>query len=139
MLVSFNSNTKGVMYGEWTANLSWVPEFTPGFYYGPPKRTKRPNNNLQIITQKTKDRATGSTIKPRCELGYSWKVSSSFSIHDTLRVTVKRYQHHVAIYSIDLISRYNIMWLQFVIDLWKVGGFILVLRLHPPIILRATI
>ena len=36
-------------------------------------------------------------------------------------------------------TRYNIMWIKFVSDLWQVGGFLLVLRFSPPIKLAATI
>jgi hypothetical protein len=48
---------------------------------------KRTNNDLQNITQKTKDGVTRTTLKSRSELMYSGTVSSSRSTSDTHRVT----------------------------------------------------
>ena len=49
----------------------------------------RTNNDLQITTQKTKDRSTQTPLKAGCDLRCSEKVSSSCSTSETRRVTVK--------------------------------------------------
>jgi hypothetical protein len=48
----------------------------------------RTNNDLQNITQKTKDRATWTSLKPGSELRCSRRVDSSCSTSDTCRVTL---------------------------------------------------
>ncbi len=56
---------------------------------------KRTNNDLQNITQKTKDRATQFPIKTGGELRYPGWVSRYCSTCDTRRVTVKRHEYHL--------------------------------------------
>ena len=56
---------------------------------------KRTSNDLQNITQKTKNRATRTPPKTGCELRGSGRVSSSCSTCDTRRVTVKRHEHRL--------------------------------------------
>jgi hypothetical protein len=52
----------------------------------------RTNNDLQNITQKTKDRATRTSLKAGGELMCSGRVNSSCLTCDTRRVTVKRHE-----------------------------------------------
>ena len=56
---------------------------------------KRTNHALQNKKQKTKDRATRNPLKTGDELRCSGRASSSCSTCDTLRVTVKRHEHHL--------------------------------------------
>jgi hypothetical protein len=58
-------------------------------------KRKRRNNDLQIITQKTKDKATRIPLKTGGELRCSRRVSSSCSTCDTCHVTVERHEHHL--------------------------------------------
>ena len=51
-------------------------------------KIKRTNNDLQNITQKTKDRATAIPLKPGGELGCSGRVNSSYSTSGTHLVTL---------------------------------------------------
>jgi hypothetical protein len=57
------------------------------FFYSMAKR-KRTNNDLQNITQKTKDQATRTPLKTWCDLRCSETVCSSCSTCDTRRVTL---------------------------------------------------
>jgi hypothetical protein len=50
-------------------------------------KRKRTNNDLQSITQKTKDRATWTPLKTGGELMYSGRISSSWSTWGIRRVT----------------------------------------------------
>jgi hypothetical protein len=50
-------------------------------------KRKKTNNNLQITTEKTKDRAARTPLKPGGVLMCSGRISSSCSIYDTCRVT----------------------------------------------------
>ena len=52
------------------------------------KKYKRPNNDLQNNTNKTKDRVTRTPLKPGGELGCSGRESSSCSISGTHCVTL---------------------------------------------------
>ena len=52
------------------------------------KKYKRPNNDLQNNTNKTKDRVTRTPLKPGGELRCSGRESSSCSISGTHRVTL---------------------------------------------------
>ena len=52
------------------------------------KKDKRTNNNLQNITQKTKDRATRTPLKPGGELRCTERVNNFCSTCDTRRVTL---------------------------------------------------
>ena len=54
------------------------------------KKDKRTSNDLQNITQKTKDRATRTHYKPGVKSGAPVRVNSSCSTCDTRRVTDKR-------------------------------------------------
>jgi hypothetical protein len=60
---------------------------------GQKKKNQRTNNDLQNITQKTKDQATWTSLKTGSELGCSGKVGSSWSTSDTCPVTVKWQEH----------------------------------------------
>ena len=51
-------------------------------------KRKRKNNNLQYITQNTKDQATQTPLKTRDKLRCSERVNSSCSISGTYRVTL---------------------------------------------------
>jgi len=53
---------------------------------------RRTNNDLQNITQKTKDRVTQTPLKTGDELRYSWRVSSFCSTCDTSLVTILRHE-----------------------------------------------
>ena len=57
-------------------------------YNGQMKKDKRTNNDLQNITQKTKDQATRTTIKTGDGRGCSGRVISSFSTCGIRRVTL---------------------------------------------------
>jgi len=57
-------------------------------YNGQTKKDKRTNNDLQNITQKTKDRVTRTPLKTGGELGCSGWVSSSCSTRGTRRITL---------------------------------------------------
>ena len=61
------------------------------------KKYERTNNDLQITTQKTKDRATRTPIRTweGVELRFSGRVSSSCSTCDTHLVTVTQHEHHL--------------------------------------------
>ena len=54
-------------------------------------KDKRTNNNLQNITQKTKDKVTRTPLKTWGELRCSGRVGSSCSINGTHRVTLVTY------------------------------------------------
>jgi hypothetical protein len=54
-------------------------------HYGQKKKYKKRSTKT---THKTKDRATRTPLKTRCELGYSGRVSSSWFTSDTRRVNL---------------------------------------------------
>ena len=54
------------------------------------QKKKRTNNDIQNITQETKDRATLTPLKTGGELGYSGRVSSFRSTCGTCPVTLSR-------------------------------------------------
>ena len=60
-------------------------------YHGQTKNDKRTNHD----TQKTKDGASRTILKTGDERRCSERVSSSCSISETRRVTVKRHEHHL--------------------------------------------
>ena len=62
---------------------------------GQKKKDRRTNNDLQNITQKTKDRVTQTTLIIGSELRCFGRDNSSYITCDTRRVVVKRRQHHL--------------------------------------------
>ena len=64
-------------------------------YNGQKKKYKRTNNDLQNITQKTKDRATRTTQITRDVLKCSGMKSSFYYTSSTHHVIVKRHEHLV--------------------------------------------
>jgi hypothetical protein len=62
---------------------------------GQEKTDKRANYDLQNITQKTKDRATGAPLKTGDDFRCSVRVPAPAPCCDTRRVVVKRNEHHI--------------------------------------------
>ena len=63
-------------------------------YNGKTKKDKRTNNNLQNTTNKTKDRATRTTLNSGGELRCSGMLISSCSTSDTRRVNLVTMMSH---------------------------------------------
>jgi hypothetical protein len=75
------------------------------------KKDKRTNNDLQNITQKTKDRATRTPLKIGCELMCLGMVSSSSSTCEIRRVAVRQHKHNLiwkSFWTPAYVNRYNI-------------------------------
>ena len=58
-------------------------------------KRKRTNNDIQNTTHKIKDRATGTSLKTRSELGCSRKVSSSCSTSRNRHATLVNVVHSI--------------------------------------------
>ena len=99
------------------------------------KRTKNdPQNTKQNMLWKNKDNKNWTTCNDD-GLEWYWRVSRLCSTSDTLRVTVKRYQHHQAwkscltpIYTqVNTCNTICLLELGTVATMWNVSSFILVL------------
>jgi hypothetical protein len=68
-------------------------------YHGQEKKDKITSNDLQKITQKTKDRTIGTALSTGDDIRFCERGSSSCFTSDTCRTSDKRYKHHLILKS----------------------------------------